>query len=140
MDSVGVKQRSYNMSQIRSSGNKTTEVAFAKILRSNKISGWRRHAKNKFGSPDFIFNKYRIVVFIDGCFWHGCKIHYKIPSTNVKYWKQKITGNINRDRKVDKYYEDNKWKLFRIWEHEIKKNPSRSLLRVLRIINKVSKN
>lgn len=67
MDKITKEQRSRNMAAIRSNGNQTTEIAFSKLLRKNKIAGWRRHSRHLFGAPDFIFPKSRVAIFIDGC-------------------------------------------------------------------------
>lgn len=119
MDKVSKEQRSRNMSAIKSRGNKTTEVKFIELLRENKITGWRRNIK-KFGSPDFIFPKLKIAVFIDGCFWHGCKRHCIMPKSNRIYWDGKIARNRKRDREVNRFYKNINWKVVRFWEHEFK--------------------
>lgn len=74
------------------------------------------------GSPDIVLRKYGTVVFIDGCFWHGhknCK-YYKLPSTNVEYWKNKIAKNMARDYVNNVDLELLGWRVLRIWECEIK--------------------
>jgi len=68
------RKRSEVMARIRGRGNKDTEIALAKLLRANGISGWRRN-QALIGKPDFIFRRERVAVFVDGCFWHGCPIH-----------------------------------------------------------------
>ena len=108
------------MAAIKSKGNKTTEIEFIKLLRKNKITGWRRHKKGAYGSPDFFFLKNNIVFFIDGCFWHGCKKHFRVPATNKKYWINKIARNKARDKAVNKYYKKLEWQVIRIWEHQFK--------------------
>lgn len=112
------------MSAIRSKGNKTTEIEFIKLLRRHKITGWRRHIKGAYGSPDFLFPNNKIAIFIDGCFWHGCKEHCVMPKTNIEYWNLKISRNKARDRKVTKYYRNKCWSVLRVWEHDIKIAPS----------------
>jgi DNA mismatch endonuclease, patch repair protein len=67
-------KRSEVMSRIRGKGNKDTEVALAKLFRANGITGWRRHYAIA-GKPDFAFPKCKLAVFVDGCFWHGCRKH-----------------------------------------------------------------
>ena len=83
-----------------------------------------------WGKPDMVFPSYGIVVFIDGCFWHGCPKHYRMPSSNVNYWKQKISGNKKRDRKINKQLEEEGWKVIRIWEHDIKQNLEKTVNRI----------
>ena len=75
------------MSRIRGRGNKDTEIALAKLLRANDISGWRRN-QALIGKPDFIFRRERVAVFVDGCFWHGCPIH----SNPAKWLKKSSMG------------------------------------------------
>ena len=70
-------KRSQVMSRIRGRGNQETELALAKLLRAARINGWRRHAPI-FGRPDFTFHKERVVIFVDGCFWHGCPKHANV--------------------------------------------------------------
>jgi DNA mismatch endonuclease (patch repair protein) len=116
------------MSQIRSSGNKSTEVRFLRILRRNGISGWRRRY-DLFGQPDFVFASNRVAVFIDGCFWHGCPRHGQQPSQNAEYWRQKLIRNRQRDIEVATYLRKRGWKVFRVWEHAL--NNESALLRRL---------
>src|SRR5580658_9584428 len=93
------EKRSQVMSRIRGRGNKATEIALAILLRQNKITGWRRHLPI-FGKPDFTFRRQRLVVFVDGCFWHGCPKHSATPSGNRAFWDRKLSGNKTRDRLV----------------------------------------
>ena len=113
------QQRSKNMAAIRSRGNRSTEAAFLSLLRKNKISGWRRYY-NIEGNPDFAFPKHKVAIFIDGCFWHGCKKCMVKPKSNAKFWEEKIKQNKRRDRDVNKKLKNNGWRVVRIWEHELK--------------------
>ena len=67
----------------------------AKLLRANRITGWRRH-QPVFGRPDFVFRKARLAVFVDGCFWHGCPKHATIPVQNRAFWRKKLLANQTR--------------------------------------------
>jgi DNA mismatch endonuclease (patch repair protein) len=107
------------MASIRSTGNKSTETKFLKLLRAAKIWGWRRHRKLK-GNPDFVFKERRVAVFIDGCFWHGCPRCYKMPCDNRSYWKSKVESNRSRDRRNAKLLRSLGWKVIRVWEHTLK--------------------
>src|SRR3990167_9289969 len=131
MDKITKEQRSRNMAAIRSKGNQTTEVAFSKLLRTNKIIGWRRHSHRLFGTPDFIFPKSKVAIFIDGCFRHGCSECKTNPKTNAKYWETKIANNQKRDREVKKQLVRKDWKVLRFWEHEIRENPSRIIRKIV---------
>ena len=73
-------KRSEVMSRIRSRGNKDTEVALALLMRASGITGWRRGQK-LFGKPDFAWHPPRLALFVDGCFWHGCARHCRVPKT-----------------------------------------------------------
>lgn len=130
MDTFTKEKRSQNMAAIRARDNKTTEVEFARQLRINKISGWRKHQKGAYGSPDFLFRKEKLAVFVDGCFWHGCKKHCIMPKSNQSYWNPKIERNKKRDRQVNIFYKKKGWKPLRIWEHDIKKNPQKTIQRL----------
>lgn len=68
-------------------------------------------------TADIVFPRTRLVVFIDGCYWHGCPEHYKEPGTNSDYWKRKITGNMVRDRETTLMLEQGGWRVLRYWEH-----------------------
>ena len=80
-DVFSKRKRSQVMAAIRSKGNKDTELKLAAILRAHGIKGWRRHRPLP-GKPDFIFPKHRLAVFVDGCFWHGCRWHCRMPQDN----------------------------------------------------------
>lgn len=112
------EKRSRIMSRIRSNGNYTTEVRFIQMMRRYKIAGWRRRTKLP-GRPDFVFTKYKLAVFIDGDFWHGNPKKFRIPKSNCDYWQQKIEGNRNRDREVNKQLKGLGWRVVRIWESSL---------------------
>jgi len=111
------EQRSYNMSRIKASETKL-ELKFKKLF---KVLGFIYQPKNVYGKPDFIHKKEKIAVFIDSCFWHKCSKHYKEPSTNKKFWRDKINKNSERDKKVTKKLKKDGWRVIRIWEHSIKR-------------------
>jgi DNA mismatch endonuclease (patch repair protein) len=124
-DWLSPEQRSRNMASIRSKGNATTEWAFIRLLRKAKISGWRRHPKLP-GRPDFVFRSNRVVVFIDGCFWHGCPQCYRLPEDNRPYWRAKIIGNRRRDRRRTRELRSLEWRVLRVWEHSLKSSAGRT--------------
>lgn len=135
MDKISREQRSKNMSAIRSRGNKTTEAELASLFRRNKIVGWRRHHRKIYGSPDFIFPKAKLAVFADGCFWHGCKKHCIMPKSNKDYWSKKIARNKARDRKVNAFYGAKGWKVLRIWEHDLREQPTKLVRKIRSYMN-----
>ena len=133
-DTVGAQKRSWVMRQVRGRGNQSTEAAFAGLLRQSKMTGWRRHCPLP-GKPDFVFYKARLAVFVDGCFWHGCPTHCRMPKSNRRYWRQKIDGNRRRDKKTARHMRKNGWHVFRVWEHEIKqKQTGQKLGRMRRLL------
>jgi DNA mismatch endonuclease (patch repair protein) len=67
---------------------------------------------------DIVFTRKRLVVFIDGCFWHGCPEHATAPKTNAAWWRDKLAANVARDRRVDEQLRLRGWTVLRIWEHE----------------------
>ena len=75
------------------------------------LKGVRRRA-------DMLFSARRVAVFIDGCFWHGCPIHYQAPRSNADYWARKVETNTERDRDTDRRLEAAGWLVVRAWEHE----------------------
>ena len=67
---------------------------------------------------DIAFTRQHVLVFIDGCFWHGCPIHATTPKTNIDYWVPKLQRNIERDREFTRLLQDRGWQVLRFWEHE----------------------
>lgn len=118
MDIVSPEQRSRNMSRIRGSDTKP-EVALRSAL-------WRRglrfRKKTRLrGKPDVVFPTERVVVFVDGCFWHRCPEHQTRPAANAEFWDDKLSGNVARDRRVDEALEREAWTVVRVWEHEVER-------------------
>jgi DNA mismatch endonuclease (patch repair protein) len=107
------------MAAIRSRGNKDTELKLASILRAARITGWRRHQPLP-GQPDFLFRRQRLALFVDGCFWHGCRWHCRMPHTNRRYWQAKISRNAARDRATNRQLRRAGWRVLRIWEHSLR--------------------
>lgn len=75
------------------------------------LRGMRRTA-------DLVFRPTKVAVFVDGCFWHGCPEHFVPPKTNPGYWREKIGGNMQRDRDTDNRLADEGWLVLRFWEHQ----------------------
>jgi DNA mismatch endonuclease (patch repair protein) len=88
------------------------------MFRRAGIAGWRRH-QSLPGRPDFTFKAERLVVFVDGCFWHGCPRCYKAPATNAAFWEEKLATNRRRDRRVSSALRARGWSVIRLWEHEL---------------------
>ncbi|TSD67631.1 DNA mismatch endonuclease Vsr [Inquilinus sp. KBS0705] len=114
--------RSYNMSRIRSKNTKP-EMLVRKFLFSKGFR-YRIHVKNLPGKPDIVLPKYKTVIFIQGCFWHGhqgCK-YYVIPKTRSEWWLNKIQTNSQNDLKSSYLLTQAGWKVLEIWECELRGN------------------
>jgi DNA mismatch endonuclease (patch repair protein) len=131
-DTFTKDERSRIMAAVKSKGNKLTEVRLARLLRRHRITGWRRHLPVT-GNPDFIFRNKRVAVFVDGCFWHGCEKHLRMPTSNREYWEKKIFRNMIRDRITNRELRAQGWKVIRVWEHEFdsESNLVRRLMKAL---------
>jgi DNA mismatch endonuclease (patch repair protein) len=113
------KQRSEVMRQVKSSRNKSTELKLVDFFKANNIKGWRRGYK-LFGKPDFTFSKIKVVIFVDGCFWHGHDCRNTRPKNNADYWAKKRERNMKRDKEVTQTLENKGWTVIRLWECELK--------------------
>jgi DNA mismatch endonuclease, patch repair protein len=112
--------RSYNMSQIKSKHTKP-EMLVRTFLHINGFR-FRLHCKKLPGRPDIVLPKYKTVIFIHGCFWHGhknCK-YYVIPKTRTDWWLNKINNNKTNDAKAIKALKQKDWKIIVIWECALK--------------------
>ncbi|MFD1956554.1 very short patch repair endonuclease [Paenibacillus thailandensis] len=119
-DRISKEVRSKNMSAIRSKGTQLEDRVSKELWRRGYR--FRKNVKGLFGKPDIAIKKYKIVIFLDSCFWHGCELHYRIPKSNYDYWFNKIERNRARDQKVSIYYEQKGWSVIRIWDHEVKED------------------
>ncbi|MCH8540848.1 MAG: DNA mismatch endonuclease Vsr [Opitutales bacterium] len=122
-DIVSEAQRSYNMSRIRSKDTKP-EILVRSMLHRLGYRFTVNGPKNKKlpGKPDIVLPKYKTVIFVHGCFWHGhdgCK-HFRYPKTRTEWWRAKIEGNIARDKDRIDQLEELGWKVLVIWECELK--------------------
>ena len=135
-DIFSKKKRSEIMSKIRA-----TETKPEKIVRKflfSKGFRFRKNSKLLPGSPDIVLAKYKTVIFIHGCFWHGhknCK-PAKLPETRKVFWKQKIFGNMNRDKKNIKKLRQTGWNVITVWQCQIK-NKVRQNKILTNIVNKL---
>lgn len=128
-DVLTAAQRSYNMSRIRSEKTKP-EIRLRDILVSRGLSNFEMQSQEIPGKPDFYFSDRKTALFVDGCFWHGCKICFQKPQTNRRFWSSKISSNIVRDGVVNKTLGGRGIKVIRIKEHELKKYPDKILTKL----------
>jgi DNA mismatch endonuclease (patch repair protein) len=140
-DRLTVAARSALMAKVRGRGNATTEGALAGVFRAEGHAGWRRQVVlrgvRRDGSawrvrPDFVFRARRLVVFVDGCFWHGCPRHGTRPQDNRGFWLKKFRANRVRDRCNTRDLRGAGWRVVRLWEHELKPKARAALIRHLR--------
>lgn len=117
-DTVTRERRSQIMSKIKSKDSKI-ETDLRKAL-WKKGFRFRKNASKYYGKPDMVLPKYKTVIFVDSCFWHGCRWHCRMPSSNKEYWKKKIARNKERDKEVNRHYKKEGWRVIRVWGHQLK--------------------
>ena len=119
------EERSQNMAAIRSKNTKP-EMLVRKYLFSRGLR-FRVQVRKLPGTPDIVLPKYNTVIFVNGCFWHGhegCK-YFRLPKSNIEFWKEKIERNIERDRESMQALLDLGWKVIRVWECELRNKANR---------------
>jgi DNA mismatch endonuclease (patch repair protein) len=121
-DSLTKAERSALMARVRWAGNESTERLVETCLRRAGIKGFKKHPANVLGRPDFYFPRYRLAVFVDGCFWHCCpSCGRRIPKSNTTFWKNKIDENRRRDNRIRRKLHRLGYHVVRIWEHDAKR-------------------
>lgn len=139
MDVHDSKTRSYNMSRIKGQNTKPEETVrkylFAQGFR------YRKNVRNLPGTPDIVLSKYKTVIFVNGCFWHGHKDcrYFVIPKTNTEFWVNKISANRNRDEINIQKLIELKWKVIVVWECQLKNGKTDETMQrlVKKIINEL---
>ncbi|MEE8342211.1 MAG: very short patch repair endonuclease [Gammaproteobacteria bacterium] len=130
-DNLTPKQRKHCMSQVHGRNTKPEIKLRGALWRA----GLRYRLKSKLpGKPDIVFVSARVVVFVDGCFWHGCPVHGSIPATNKRFWKKKLKSNVERDREVTERLVELDWLVLRFWTHELKEDADRVLRDIKRAV------
>lgn len=134
MDVHDPETRSKNMARIRSRDTRPERV-LRSLLWQNGHRGYRLRSSLP-GKPDVVFSRIRLVVFVDGCFWHCCPscIDGRAPKSNTGYWDAKRAGNVARDQRNTKLLRGLGWKVIRVWEHEVLKSPVRVLRKIERAL------
>ena len=127
------EKRSEIMRSVKSRNTKSTEIRLEAIFRKYHITGWRKNYPVK-GSPDFVFLKRKVAVFVDGCFWHGHDCRNTRPDDNADYWRAKRERNQKRDVDVAEMFTRRGWTVLRIWECELKKKQEGILIEKLRSV------
>lgn len=111
------------MSRIRGRDTQC-EVMFRSFAWSKGVRGYRAGGKVP-GKPDMYFSRLRLAVFVDGCFWHRCPRCFIKPQNNKIFWERKIASNVRRDKEISRALKKSGVTVLRIWEHEVRQNPSR---------------
>lgn len=130
-DNLTPEQRRYCMSQV-----KGTDTSLERVVRSElHRRGWRfrKHVKQLPGKPDIVFPRLRVVVFLDGDFWHG----YRFPmwrDSLGESWRKKIAETRERDQRNFRKLRRQGWQVIRIWEHEVKNNCDECIDRIERVL------
>jgi DNA mismatch endonuclease, patch repair protein len=109
------------MQSIRSRGTRSTEAKFRMALVGAGIRGWYMNPKDVPAKPDVFFPSRHVAIFLDGCFWHGCKRCGHVPKTNSRFWRTKFQLNKHRDRRATARLAAEGVTVMRFWEHELKK-------------------
>lgn len=120
------------MRRVRGS-NTSCEIALRHELHRRGLR-YRLHAKDLPGKPDVVFRRARVVVFVDGAFWHGHPERCRMPATNRDYWVKKIERNKARDARVSAELRSGGWRVIRLWDFEIKESVARCGARVERVV------
>jgi len=135
MDKVSKEQRSENMRRIRSI-NTTPELQVRKALFSLGYR-FRLHSTKLIGKPDIVLPKYKLAIFVHGCFWHrheNCKEASR-PKTNSEFWEKKLLGNVQRDKNNAEKAKEAGWKVVVVWECELKKHIEENRMLIKKIID-----
>lgn len=139
-DTLTKERRSWNMSRIRSKNTKPELIVRSLLHRMGYRFTVNGPLNRKLpGKPDIVLPKYKIVIFVHGCFWHrhkGCKYAYN-PKSRKPFWKRKFCDNIRRDKEVTTLLKKTGWRRIVIWECKTKKKPE-NVLRSLRFTDRTS--
>lgn len=126
-DNLTKQQRSYCMSRIRSKNTKIEKILVMNLRK--KGFKFKTNYSKLQGKPDIVFLNKKIIIFVDGDFWHG-KDYLKRYKTYNKYWKNKILNNIKRDRRNARILKKSGYKVIRIWGSEIKKDMIKQIKKI----------
>lgn len=127
------EKRSWVMSRIRGRNTKI-DLAMKRIL--SEIGCRHVMYPKMYGNPDFAIPSKKIAIFCDGDFWHGHNYHSK-KKPRRKFWKDKIEGNMARDRRVSRKLRRDGWSVLRFWEHDVEKKPEKCMRKILGTLGRV---
>lgn len=131
------RERSKQMGRIGGRGNKSTEWRLRLALVRAGISGWRLHPAELPGNPDFYFPRSRLVIFVDGCFWHRCPRCGHLPKTRRGFWRAKLLTTVKRDREITRTLCAAGLTVLRVWEHELRAEREQVLARLTSLVARI---
>lgn len=138
-DTVSKEKRHEIMSKVRGKDTQI-EIKVRHWLYQHGVR-YRKNCNDIIGKPDIAIKKYKIAVFVHGCFWHGhdnCK-YYRLPKSNFEYWQKKIEKNIKRDQENMVKLQSLGWNVFIVWECQIKANFGSTMENLLNEILKIKR-
>lgn len=133
-DLLPPERRSWLMSRIGSK-NTQPELALRRALYLVGLRGWRLHSSRLPGCPDVVFVAARVAVFVDGSFWHGHPTKYS-PGRLPQWWEKKIERNMARDKRTDAELKALGWRVIRVWDIEVHRDPLKTATRVKREVER----
>lgn len=137
-DTFSIAKRSDIMRRVK--GKDTSiELSVRKKLWHEGMRGYRIHYKLP-GKPDIVFTRYKLAIFIDGCFWHKCPFCYRRPESRTDYWDQKICRNVNRDFSVNRELRELGWSVIRFWEHDVTRDIDEVIRKIERCLERIKNN
>lgn len=137
-DTIARERRSWNMSRIK--GRNTGPELRLRSLLHRAGFRFRLHAKELPGRPDIVLPKYRVAIFVHGCFWHrhqGCR-NATTPSTRLQFWQSKFDSNVSRDERNRTDLRAAGWTVLTVWECELKSDASGVVERLSRDMRKAA--
>lgn len=137
-DKISKEKRSSVMSKIRSKATKF-ESDFINILKKRTRKKYKLNVRELKGSPDIVFNMYKLCIFLDSDFWHGWQYPRWKHLLKNDFWRKKIEANRARDRKNTAWLHRNGWSVLRIWEHNIKNDIDKEINRILEKLNETTR-
>jgi DNA mismatch endonuclease, patch repair protein len=125
---------------ISMSGNRATgtrpEVQLRSALLQGGITRFRNNVRSLPGTPDIVFYRNNVAVFLHGCFWHRCpRCKLPLPRTHTQFWREKFARNVARDKKNERELRKQGWRVLVIWECALRRNPEAAASRVKRIVS-----
>jgi DNA mismatch endonuclease (patch repair protein) len=131
MDTISKEKRSLVMARVRSKHTKFERAVADGLKKFGK--SFTQHA-DVFGKPDIVSRKKKVAIFLDSCFWHGCRWHCRTPKSKRSYWLSKIERNKTRAKIVNKKLRKDGWYVARFWEHQFQDDFDKSIKKVKKLL------